>query len=108
MGDQTNNETAIAQALGQLTGKLDILHQGLTADIKAIRDDLHRSEDRINQRIEKLEDNINKRIDSMGSRVSNLEAEDKRIIEKVAKLSAFGGGVGGALAAAAVELIKRI
>ena len=60
------------------------------------------------QRIDNLETSVGKRIDGLGTRVSNLEAEDKRLIEKTAKLSALGGGVGGALAAAAVELIKRI
>ena len=64
--------------------------------------------DSLGQRIENLEESVGKRIDGLGTRVTNLEAEDKRLIEKTAKLSALGGGVGGALAAAAVELIKRM
>lgn len=45
---------------------------------------------------------------SMGNRVAKLEEEDKRTIAQVAKLSAGGGGVGGALVVAAVELAKRV
>jgi hypothetical protein len=59
------------------------------------------------QQVEAVEDRLVKRLDGLGSRVTALEAEDKKLIEKTAKLSAVGGGVGGALAAVAVELIKR-
>lgn len=103
-----NNDTAVAQALGQLTGELRIMHQSLTAAIEVIRNDLHRIEENSNERMSRLEDGLSKRIDGMGNRITALEAEDKRLIEKVAGLSALGGTVGGALAAAAVELIKRM
>ncbi|PAS94122.1 MAG: hypothetical protein BSR46_17470 [Candidatus Dactylopiibacterium carminicum] len=63
---------------------------------------------RLTAQIGQVRDDVNKRIDILGSRVTNLEAEDKKLIEKTAKLGALGGGVGGALAAAAVELIKRM
>lgn len=117
-------------SLGQLTGAVSALQQGLTARIEDIRHDIRRIEaaqterldhveenlvhqigqvrEDVSKRIETLETSVGKRIDGLGTRVSNLEAEDKRLIEKTAKLSALGGGVGGALAAAAVELIKRI
>lgn len=103
-----NNDTAIAQALGQLTGELRVMHQSLNKSIEVIRDDLRRIEDNSNERMTRLEDGLSKRIDGMGGRITALEAEDKRLIEKVAGLSAVGGTVGGALAAAAVELIKRM
>lgn len=108
MSENNNDMTAVAQAIGQLNGQLQVLHQSLTDAIGVIRDDLRRIENSSNDRLDKLENNLNKRIDSMGGRITALEAEDKRMIEKVSKLSALGGGVGGALAAAAVELIKRM
>ncbi|MDO8939412.1 MAG: hypothetical protein Q7U98_09640 [Methylicorpusculum sp.] len=103
-----NNDTAVAQALGQLTGELRVMHQSLTASIGVIRSDLRRIEDASNERMTQMEDRLTSRIDSMGGRITDLETEDKRLIEKVAKLSTLTGGVGGALAAAAVELIKRM
>lgn len=107
-GPTMNNEITVAQALGQLTGELRVMHQSLTASIEVIRNDLHRIEDASNERMTQMEDRLTSRINNMGGRITDLETEDKRLIEKVAKLSAVGGGVGGALAAAAVELIKRM
>ena len=116
--DRRDN-SQIMHSIGQLTGAVHSMHQGLTARIEDIKSDIRRMElaqsermdrieDSLGQRIDNLETSVGKRIDSLGTRVSNLEAEDKRLIEKTAKLSALGGGVGGALAAAAVELIKRM
>ncbi|HTH39719.1 MAG TPA: polyhedral envelope protein [Rhodocyclaceae bacterium] len=109
----------IMHSIGQLTGAVNALQQGLTARIEDIRHDIRRIEvaqtERLNHvesnlttQIQQVRDDVNKRIDGLGTRVTNLEAEDKRLIEKTAKLSAVGGGVGGALAAAAVELIKHL
>jgi uncharacterized protein YPO0396 len=117
-GDRRDN-SQIMHSIGQLTGAVQAMHQGLTARIEDIKSDIRRMElaqsermdrieDSLGQRIDNLETSVGKRIDSLGTRVTNLEAEDKRLIEKTAKLSALGGGVGGALAAAAVELIKRM
>ena len=123
MDDHSESErrdnSQIMHSIGQLTGAVQAMHQGLTARIEDIKSDIRRMElaqsermdrieDSLGQRIDNLETSVGKRIDSLGTRVSNLEAEDKRLIEKTAKLSALGGGVGGALAAAAVELIKRM
>lgn len=116
--DRRDN-SQIMHSIGQLTGAVQAMHQGLTARIEDIKSDIRRMElaqsermdrieDSLGQRIDNLETSVGKRIDSLGTRVTNLEAEDKRLIEKTAKLSALGGGVGGALAAAAVELIKRM
>lgn len=120
----------IMHSIGQLTGSVQALHQGLTARIEDIRDDIRRLDKASNDRMDRIEDNLatqiadqgvalNKRIDGLeknvgdkisglGTRVTALEAEDKKIIEKVASMSALGGGVGGALVAAAVEVLKRI
>ena len=116
---QGADNAQIMHGLGQLTGAVNALQQGLTARIEDIRSDIRRIEEAQTESLNHVEDNlsgqitqlrvdIDKRIDGVATRVSNLEAEDKRLIEKTAKHSALGGGVGGALAAAAVELIKRI
>lgn len=127
---ERRDNSQIMHSIGQLTGAVQAMHQGLTARIEDMRDDIRRLDqatnarmDRIEeslgrqiseqgtatgQRIDNLESSVGKRIDGLGTRVSNLEAEDKRLIEKTAKLSAVGGGVGGALAAAAVEILKRM
>ena len=116
--DRRDN-SQVMHSLGQLTGAVQAMHTGLTARIDDIKSDIRRMEkaqsermdrieDSLGQRIENLEESVGKRIDGLGTRVTNLEAEDKRLIEKTAKLSALGGGVGGALAAAAVELLKRM
>lgn len=120
MGDEvkTADNGQIMHSIGQLTGAVNAMHQGLTARIEDIKADIRRLDtassermDRIEtslgNRIDNLEQSVGKRIDGLGTRVATLEAEDKRLIEKTAKLSALGGGVGGALAAAAVEIIKR-
>lgn len=117
--NNNDNNAQVMHSIGQLTGAVNAMHQGLTARIDDIKSDIRRLEsaqgermdrieDSLGKRIDGLEESVGKRIDSLGTRVSNLEAEDKRIIEKVAGLSALGGGVGGVLAAAAVELIKRM
>ncbi|WP_416242774.1 hypothetical protein ACLSSQ_11735 [Azospira sp. APE16] len=116
---ERRDNSQLMHSIGQLTGAVQGMERGLTARIEDIRDDIRRLEnaqnermDRIEhslgQRIDSLETSVSKRIDGLGARVTNLEAEDKRLIDKTAKLSAMGGGIGGALAAAAVEIIKRI
>lgn len=109
----------LQHSIGMLTGAVNAMHTGLTARIEDIRKDIHRIETAQTERMNRMEENfasrlteteaaIGKRLDSMGTRVSLLEAEDKKLIDKTARLSALGGGVGGALSAVAIELIKRI
>ncbi len=117
--DDRRDNSQIMHSIGQLTGAVQAMHTGLTARIEDIKADIRRMENAQSERMDRIETNlgtridnlevsIDKRIDGVATRVANLESEDKRLIEKTAKLSALGGGVGGALAAAAVELIKRI
>lgn len=133
MAANNNNEVSNAQimhSIGQLTGSVQALHQGLTARIEDIRADISRLDRASNERMSRIEDNlakqitdqgesinnringletsVNEKFKGLGTRVTALEQEDKKMIEKVAKLSAVGGGLGGALAAAAVEIIKRM
>lgn len=119
--DQPNSADTekIMYSLGKLTGAVETLNSGLSSRIEDIRQDIRRIDKAQTERLERVEDNlvaqidqvrddVSKRFDGLGKRVDALEAEDKRQIEKTAKLSALGGGVGGALAAAVVELIKRM
>lgn len=133
MADDNKDGVSNAQimhSIGQLTGSVQALNQGLTTRIEDIRADIRRLDEASSNRMNRIEDNltqqiadqgvvVNKRIDvlegsvndkfkGLGTRVTSLEVEDKKMIEKVAKLSALGGGIGGALAAAAVEIIKHI
>lgn len=117
--DDRRDNSQIMHSIGQLTGAVQAMHTGLTARIEDIKGDIRRLEKAQGERMTRIEENltgqiaqvredVNKRIDGLVTRVTNLEAEDKKLIEKTAKLGAIGGGVGGALAAAAVELIKRL
>jgi archaellum component FlaC len=118
MEDRRDN-SQIMHSIGELTGAVHAMHQGLTARIEDIKSDIRRLEvaqsermdrieDGLGRRIDNLETSVGKRIDGLGVRVTNLEEEDKRLIDKTARLGAVGGGVGGALAAGLVEIIKRI
>lgn len=132
MAENNNGDVSNAQimhSIGQLTGTVQAMHQGMTARLEDMRADIRRldaaSNERmnriednlaqqistqgvaLNQRINDLEANVGEKVKGLGTRVSALEAEDKKIIENVAKMSALGGGVGGALVTAAVELIKH-
>lgn len=117
--DDRRDNSQIMHSIGQLTGAVHAMHTGLTARIEDIKGDIRRLEQAQGERMTRIEESlssqitqvredVNKRIDGLGTRVTNLEAEDKKLIEKTAKLGALGGGIGGALAAAAVEIIKRI
>ena len=135
MGIEDNNQGGVSNAqimhsLGQLTGSVQALHQGLTQRIEDMRADIRRIEHSsteqmnrvednltkqiadqgvvLNKRIDGLEKNVGDKISGLGTRVTALEAEDKKIIEKVAGMSALGGGVGGALVTAAVEVLKLL
>lgn len=105
MTDQDKN---LANSIGQLSGELRVMHQATMDAIKVIREDVRRMEDSTRENMQHLETRINDKIDGIGTRVLSLENEDKKIIEKVAGLSAIGGGVGGALVSGILELIKRI
>jgi predicted PurR-regulated permease PerM len=118
MEDRRDN-SQIMHGLGELTGAVHAMHQGLTARIEDIKADIRRLEEAQSERMDRIEDSLGRRIDNLevsvgrridhlGTRVTNLEEEDKRLIDKTARLGAIGGGVGGALAAGLVEVIKRI
>lgn len=123
--EDRRDNSQIMRSIGELTGAVKLMNEGLNRRIDDIRADIQRLDTASNERMDRMEtglnrriddvssglramdDSVGKRIDGLGSRVTNLESEDKRMIEKVAKLSALGGGVGGALAAGLVEILKR-
>lgn len=106
--NQKNEMAGIAHSIGKLSGELSVMHKSITDSISVLRADMHRMQTENRENMENLEERVNKKIDSVGNRVKSLEDEDKKLIEKVAKLSVWGGGVSGALAAGIVELIKRL
>lgn len=112
MNEQRDDHAQVMHSIGQLTGAVQAMHQGLTARIEDIKADIRRLEGSQSERMDRIEATLGKRIDgleeSLGKRVADLEKEDKRLIAKTATLSATGGGIGGALAAVAVEVIKRM
>lgn len=135
MSDNTHNipgtdMSQVMHSIGLLTGAVKAMHEGTTSRIEDIRNDIRRLEQSTSDRVTRTEatlsgqirdqgvqlnkaisdqgEHLNKRIDGVSTRVTNLEAEDKKLIEKTARLGAIGGGVGGALAAGLVELIKRM
>jgi uncharacterized protein YlxW (UPF0749 family) len=103
-GDVSN--ARIMESIGKLTGTVETMSMGLNLRIQDIRQDIRRLEESQNERMTQMEAGFNKRIDSVSTRVTALENEDKKMIEKIAKISVMGGGVSGALAAAAVILLK--
>lgn len=108
MTDQNTNEAALAQQIGHLTGEIRAMHAAVIASIEHLREDMRRVETSSNARIDRLEDKMSSRLDSVEDKIGELQSEDKRIIEKVAKIGALGGGAGGALVAGMVELLKRM
>ncbi|WFP51394.1 hypothetical protein PL263_05035 [Methylomonas sp. EFPC3] len=108
MTEQNNNEAALAQQIGHLTGEIRAMHAAVLASIEHLREDMRRLEDTSNKRIERLEDRLSGRLDAVETKIGELQSEDKRIIEKVAKLGALGGGASGALVAGLVEILKRV
>lgn len=112
----------ILQAIGRLSGQMEMivgLHREQTRSIDAIRAEIREqetrfrttigeTEQRLSEKIDASLEPVNKRIDGLSGRVTALEQEDKRLIEKVAKVSAVGGSISGGLIAGALELIKHL
>lgn len=105
---EQNNEAALAQQIGHLTGEIRAMHAAVLASIEHLREDMRRVETSSNARIDRLEDKMTDRLDAVETKIGELQSEDKRIIEKVAKIGALGGGAGGALVAGMVEILKRM
>lgn len=117
--DNGKDMAQVLHGIGKLTGAVETMHQSMTLRMDEIRQDMRRMEQAQGDRMNRMEAHVSDQLaevrkelkdgmTSMGNRVAKLEEEDKRTIAQVAKLSAGGGGVGGALVVAAVELAKRV
>lgn len=117
--DNNKDMAQVLHGLGKLTGAVESMHQSMTLRMNEIRQDMQRMEQAQGDRMNRMEAHVSDQLTavrqefkdgmaSMGSRVAKLEEEDKRTIAQVARLSAGGGGIGGALVVAAVELAKRV
>jgi phage host-nuclease inhibitor protein Gam len=115
----SGDTSVILHALGELRGEMRVANQVNSQRFADLRADIARLEGSINDRISRVEESfqqqlrdhgeqLGKRMDGLGNRVTNLEAEDKRLIEKVAKVSALGGSLSGGLIAGAIELLKHV
>lgn len=105
---EQNNDANLAQNIGHLTGEIRVMHQSIMSSIEHLREDMRRIETSSNSRIDRLEDKMDDRLDAVETKIGELQSEDKRIIEKVAKIGALGGGAGGALVAGMIEVLKRM
>lgn len=119
----TPTESAqILQAIGRVSGQMEMLigqHreqarsiEGIRAEIREqetrFRETVAQTEQRLSEKIDASLEPVNKRIDGLANRVGELEKEDKRLIEKVAKVSAVGGTISGGLIAGAIEVVKHL
>lgn len=112
----------ILQAIGRVSGQMEMLigqHREQARSIESIRAEIRdqearfretvaQTEQRLSEKIDASLEPVNKRIDGLSNRVTALEQEDKRLIEKVAKVSAVGGTISGGLIAGMVELAKHL
>lgn len=123
--DERRDNGQILRAVGELTGMVKTMSEAHTRRLDDIRADIARLEKSSNDRMDRMESALNrriddvsaglramdegvgKRIDGLSGRVTTLEAGEKKLIGQVARMSALGGGIGGSLVAAAVEVLKR-
>lgn len=123
MAEDENNRDAITirimHELGQISGKLETMDKNMSSRMDMMRDDMLRAYQEhacaisdLRQEVKKMitesEMRTDKRLDELTERIEKLESEDKRLIEKVAGAATVGGGVGGTLVMAGMELIKRL
>nr|WP_314710601.1 hypothetical protein [uncultured Comamonas sp.] len=117
--ENNKDMSQVLHGLGKLTGAVETMHQGMTLRMDEIRQDMRRMEQAQSDRMNRMEEHVSDQLDavrrefkegmaSMSTRVEKLEEEDKRTITQLAKISAGGGGIGGALVVAAVEIFKRM
>lgn len=109
----------IMHELGQISGKLETMDKNMSSRMDMMRDDMLRAYQEhagaisdLRQEVKKMitesEMRTDKRLDELTDRIVKLESEDKRLIEKVAGAATVGGGVGGTLVMAGIEILKRL
>lgn len=111
MSDENKNNndmTELARSIGQLSGKLEIMHSSITENFNVLRSDMRRMEESTKQSMEHLENRLNAKVDSLGSRVKILEEGEKSTIKLTSKQGVTIAGLTTALTLGAVELLKHI
>lgn len=121
MTDQNNNNdmAAVARSIGQLSGKLEIMHSSISDNFNVLRADMRRMEDSTKQSMqlleastkqsmEHLEKRLNTKVDSLGGRVKTLEEGEKVNIRVTAIQGVTIAGISTALTLGAVELLKHL
>ena len=108
MADDTQNNSNIMHILGQMQGESRASFQNTSESLALIREDIKRSEERMQGQIAHLEKNVNASIDAVNRRVDKLESQDKVHIKEIARQSAISGSITAAIVSGMVELIKHI
>lgn len=111
MSEQNNNKNdmaEVARSIGQLSGKLEIMHSSITDNFNVLRADMRRMEDSTKQSMEHLENRLNAKVDSLGTRVKVLEVAEKGNIKTTAIHGVTIAGISTALTLGAVELLKHL
>lgn len=122
MEDKDNSMSGTAKImheLGKISGKLETMDKAQANRMQTMREDMLRSHREhseaiaslrieVRQMIADAEARTDKRFEELADRVERLEAEDKRMLEKVAGIATAGGGIGSALVVAGMELFKRL
>jgi hypothetical protein len=107
--NKNNNDMAeVARSIGQLSGKLEIMHSSITDNFNVLRADMRRMEDSTKQSMEHLENRLNTKVDSLGTRVKVLEVAEKGNIKTMAIHGVTIAGISTALTLGAVELLKHL
>ena len=107
--NKNNNDMAeVARSIGQLSGKLEIMHSSITDNFNVLRADMRRMEDSTKQSMEHLENRLNTKVDSLGTRVKVLEVAEKGNIKTMAIYGVTIAGISTALTLGAVELLKHL
>ena len=102
LADAVNdNIGSLRQDVQNVRSEMIRIHTAQSASLQQLRDDLTKM-------IEQSEERTAARLEDTNRRVDRLEEEDKRVIAKLAGLTAAGGGIGSALTLVATEILKRV
>lgn len=91
----------------EMMGFMKASFQAQTMRLSELRQDISNMRQEHSQGMQQLEERLGKSIEKVSQRVDSQDEELKALAVQTAKMSAMGGGAGGLLVAAAVELIKR-
>jgi chaperonin cofactor prefoldin len=115
--DRRQFDRELGYTLGRLTGAVETMQSGLTAQLEDIRtriETLQSSQDRrmdsieagLGKRIGDMETHLDGRITGLGNRVTTLENGEKTLIRDSTRAVVMAGGAAGALVSGAIALLK--